>query len=157
MTVYCVYARIRRSTDTFRDRGPRQQRPRQGQALSWIIGWALKHLQITPAATYLLYYESCGTTRTGIEEAEWRDALSATTVGRLYYNFKLRLLCLLSLDRRTLRFRVQKLTYYFRSKPRARTAWATFFKLSPRRCGPFRDRKTDLVQHPSKNERSCNW
>lgn len=29
--------------------------------------------------------------------------------------------------------KAQKLTYYFRSKPRARTAWVTFFKLSPRR------------------------
>lgn len=54
--------------------------------------------------------------------------------------------------------KAQKLTYYFRSKPRARTAWATFFKLSPRRLtGRVRFATAKLISLASiKNERSID-
>lgn len=53
--------------------------------------------------------------------------------GRLYYNFKLRLLCLLSLDRRASRSKLKSLLIIFGQSHAPAPTRATFFKLSPRR------------------------
>ena len=56
------------------------QQPRREQALSWLIGWALKHCKLSPRR--LTYYTTNHVGRrkpTGTEE-EWRDTPSATTV-----------------------------------------------------------------------------
>jgi len=52
-----------------------QQRLRREQALSWIIGWALKHCKLPPRR--LTYYTTNHDDENG---EEWRDAPSATTV-----------------------------------------------------------------------------
>lgn len=86
-------------------------------------------------------------------EAERRDATSDYG-GRLYYNFKLRLLCLLSLDRRTSRSKLKSLLIIFGQSHTPAPLGRPFSSCRPegRREGSVSRPQNWSHQHSSKNK-----